>query len=93
MSQERSNQSKEYKNKQELRERHSSPVRQTTMVPKLTEERVMEFREAFKLFDKDGNGTIDIDELCCVMKSLGQVNIPVVNHLVNVTLRIQLKKN
>jgi len=38
----------------------------------LTEERLMEYREAFKLFDKDGNGTIDIDELGSVMKNLGQ---------------------
>ena len=28
-------------------------------------------REAFKLFDKDGNGTIDIEELGIVMRSLG----------------------
>ena len=29
-------------------------------------------REAFKLFDKDGNGTIELDELRQVMCSLGQ---------------------
>lgn len=38
----------------------------------LTEERLMEYREAFKLFDKDGNGTIDVEELGIVMRSLGQ---------------------
>ena len=31
-----------------------------------------EFKEAFQLFDKDGSGAIDIDELAEVMKSLGQ---------------------
>ena len=31
-----------------------------------------EFKEAFSLFDKDGDGTIDIKELGTVMKSLGQ---------------------
>lgn len=40
--------------------------------PVLTEERMMEYREAFKLFDKDGNGTIELDELRQVMCSLGQ---------------------
>ena len=31
-----------------------------------------EFREAFSLFDKDGDGTITTKELGTVMKSLGQ---------------------
>ena len=31
-----------------------------------------EFKEAFQLFDTDGSGAIDIDELAEVMKSLGQ---------------------
>ena len=31
-----------------------------------------EFREAFALFDKDGDGTITTKELGTVMKSLGQ---------------------
>jgi calmodulin len=30
-----------------------------------------EYREAFKLFDADGDGTITVDELEVVMKSLG----------------------
>lgn len=38
----------------------------------LSEEQVAEFKEAFNLFDKDGSGAIDIDELAEVMKSLGQ---------------------
>eukprot|EP01087_Luapelamoeba_hula_P016063 TRINITY_DN4900_c0_g1_i1.p1 TRINITY_DN4900_c0_g1~~TRINITY_DN4900_c0_g1_i1.p1 ORF type:complete len:168 (-),score=45.36 TRINITY_DN4900_c0_g1_i1:73-552(-) len=42
------------------------------MAAKLTEEQVAEFREAFSLFDKDGDGTITAAELGTVMKSLGQ---------------------
>merc|ERR1712086_359432 len=38
----------------------------------LTEEQIAEFKEAFSLFDKDGNGTISGAELATVMKSLGQ---------------------
>ena len=33
---------------------------------------VLEFREAFSLFDKDGDGTITCKELGTVMRSLGQ---------------------
>uniref|UniRef100_A0A7S3NGR9 EF-hand domain-containing protein n=1 Tax=Euplotes harpa TaxID=151035 RepID=A0A7S3NGR9_9SPIT len=38
----------------------------------LTEEQKAELKEAFSLFDKDGDGTITIDELSIVMKSIGQ---------------------
>lgn len=33
------------------------------MADKLTEEQVQEFKEAFSLFDKDGDGTISTKEL------------------------------
>lgn len=42
------------------------------MSDKLTEEQVAEFREAFKIFDKDGDGKIDRTELGTVMRALGQ---------------------
>uniref|UniRef100_A0A2K5XK70 EF-hand domain-containing protein n=1 Tax=Mandrillus leucophaeus TaxID=9568 RepID=A0A2K5XK70_MANLE len=42
------------------------------MVGQLTEEQIAEFKEAFSLFDKDGDGTITTKELGAVMTSLGQ---------------------
>ena len=38
----------------------------------LSEEQIAEFKEAFSLFDKDGDGTITTKELGTVMRSLGQ---------------------
>ncbi|KAK1919154.1 hypothetical protein P3342_008878 [Pyrenophora teres f. teres] len=42
------------------------------MADSLTEEQVSEFKEAFSLFDKDGDGQITTKELGTVMRSLGQ---------------------
>jgi calmodulin len=39
----------------------------------LTEVQISEFKEAFSLFDKDGDGTITTKELGTVMRSLGQI--------------------
>merc|ERR1719217_1275246 len=38
----------------------------------LTEDQIEEFKEAFTLFDKDGDGTITAEELGVVMRSLGR---------------------
>jgi len=39
---------------------------------KLSDEEIAEFKEAFSLFDKDGDNTITTKELGTVMRSLGQ---------------------
>ncbi|EXA43615.1 calmodulin [Fusarium oxysporum f. sp. raphani 54005] len=44
----------------------------SNMADSLTEEQVSEFKEAFSLFDKDGDGQITTKELGTVMRSLGQ---------------------
>lgn len=38
----------------------------------LNEDQIYEIKEAFSLFDKDGNGTINCKELGMVMRALGQ---------------------
>ncbi|KAG8722786.1 calmodulin-like 3 [Ceratobasidium sp. 395] len=42
------------------------------MSHQLSQEQIAECREAFSLFDKDGDGTISKDELGTIMRSLGQ---------------------
>ncbi|XP_069110938.1 calmodulin-like [Argopecten irradians] len=42
------------------------------MADQMTEEHIAEFREAFSLFDKDGDGFVSSKELGTVMRSLGQ---------------------
>jgi hypothetical protein len=41
------------------------------MVDHLSEDQIAEFKEAFSLFDKDGDGNITTKELGTVMRSLG----------------------
>lgn len=43
-----------------------------TMAERLSEEQIAEFKEAFSLFDRDGDGCITTKELGTVMRSLGQ---------------------
>ncbi|KAL6064752.1 hypothetical protein STEG23_024834 [Scotinomys teguina] len=50
----------------------SQSVTCDVMADQLTEEQIAEFKEAFSLFDKDGDGTITTKELGTVMRSLGQ---------------------
>ncbi|KAG7574458.1 EF-hand domain [Arabidopsis suecica] len=42
------------------------------MVDQLTDNQISEFKEAFKLFDKNGDGCITAKELGTVMRSLGE---------------------
>merc|ERR1712150_352675 len=55
----------------QLRSRIQNPLT-SKMADQLTEEQIAEFKEAFSLFDKDGDGTITTKELGTVMRSLGQ---------------------
>eukprot|EP01012_Entosiphon_sulcatum_P050990 TRINITY_DN699_c0_g1_i1.p2 TRINITY_DN699_c0_g1~~TRINITY_DN699_c0_g1_i1.p2 ORF type:complete len:177 (-),score=57.12 TRINITY_DN699_c0_g1_i1:99-629(-) len=41
-------------------------------IQNLTHEQIQEFREVFHLFDKDGDDTINVNELGTAMRSLGQ---------------------
>ncbi|XP_052768140.1 calmodulin-A-like [Mya arenaria] len=40
--------------------------------PSLTEEQIAEFKLAFSVFDKDGDGTIEATELADVLRNMGQ---------------------
>ena len=41
------------------------------MTEQLTKEQIAEFKTAFALFDKDGNGTISTKELGCIKRAYG----------------------
>ena len=51
------------------------------MSDQLTEENIAEIKEAFALYDKDGDGTISNKELGCVFRCIGM------NPYSNVTIR------
>ena len=38
----------------------------------LSEEQCAEFKEAFAIFDKDGDGSVSVDELMTIMTMLGE---------------------
>ena len=48
------------------------PLTESEMTNKMNEEQIAEFKEAFSIFDKNGDGAISREELGNVMKSLGQ---------------------
>ena len=50
---------------------NESEVKDESKLPEINEAEREEFRDAFKLFDKDGDGVITVDEVYTVFKSLG----------------------
>ena len=52
--------------------KHLTDAELASSWPYLTRAQVQEFKEAFDIFDVDGGGTITVEELEEVMKSLGQ---------------------
>ena len=69
-----------------------SPAFLELRADQLTEEQIAEFKEAFSLFDKDGDGTITTKELGTVMRSLGQNPTEAeVQDMVNARLRLRLR--
>ncbi|KAK1437104.1 hypothetical protein QVD17_02889 [Tagetes erecta] len=51
---------------------NSSKNKHPLMADQLSDDQISEFKEAFSLFDKDGDGCITTKELGTVMRSLGQ---------------------
>ncbi len=46
-------------------------IKKPFITAKLTQQQIEEFKECFQMFDKDGDGTINTNELGTVMRSLG----------------------
>lgn len=42
------------------------------MVERLTAEQIQEFRQAFDIIDRNGDGVITVDDLAAVMRAIGQ---------------------
>ena len=51
---------------------HVIPLRPPKLSKKLTKQEIEDFKECFQMFDKDGDGTINTNELGAVMRSLGK---------------------
>ena len=54
---------------------HVIPIRPPKLSKKLTKQEIEDFKECFQMFDKDGDGTINTNELGAVMRSLGKRSI------------------
>merc|ERR1712002_1347209 len=50
--------------------------RSNSMADKLSAKQLKEFKETFKMFDKNGNGTINSKELASLMRSFGMKPSP-----------------
>jgi len=62
----------------------------TNMVEHLNDEQVAEFKEAFSLFDRDGDGKITSKELGVVMRSLGANPTGTNSHFIQLVAHPQL---
>jgi Ca2+-binding EF-hand superfamily protein len=56
---------------QQQEQQQQQTVKQIQLTYKLTDEQLCDYMEAFKFFDKDGNGSIEMKELQYVLKRLG----------------------
>lgn len=52
----------------------------------MTAEELWEYEEAFRLFDKDGNGTMTTTELVFAMRTLGQNPTEEVSESISITV-------